>query len=207
MLDKYTGLAIALIAEFPIGTKLSSEEFDNWAAEQGEPAAPPAGHAKDSDAQLAHVYRRNRLRNKINKKATHPRMRDLGHAPFSLDVTGLNSLEVRAPQTAALALDIQNRLDRYTDTQYETLDRLVGAIDRAALPLAESFRLDGVYKTLERFKRNIKFQIADVDMEIRETVERVKAFTAKQQKQLLDGNAQQPEEATDRARGLTSPPK
>lgn len=79
-------LAEKFQSRFPVGTKLSDEQFDQWAEAEGELSLPAGG--KKSAAWAQHLERRHQLRTKINRSAGHPRMREHGCEPYVIDWVG-----------------------------------------------------------------------------------------------------------------------
>jgi len=98
--DKQRGLphkdkACDFIATFPIGTKVSTDDFDRWGYQQGY-LKVPAGYKKSSDAWKAHLFDRHKLISKLNKAGCHPRM----DRPFTLVLIQKDYYEVVAAHEA-----------------------------------------------------------------------------------------------------------
>jgi hypothetical protein len=82
-------MARDFLATFPIGHKITTDRFDQWAYERGH-LKMPSDDARDSDSWKAHIYDRNRMRKKLNKAAAHSRMEQ----PFALLMIQKDWMEV-----------------------------------------------------------------------------------------------------------------
>lgn len=79
-------LAERFQSDFPVGTKLSPDQFDKWAETQDLLSRPAGG--KKSPAWSRFLERRQQVRLKINRSAEHPRMREHGCEPYVIDWIG-----------------------------------------------------------------------------------------------------------------------
>jgi hypothetical protein len=99
------GIAHIALAEqfqsaFPVGSKPTAEQFDEWAEEKELLERPTGG--KKSQAWSRHLERRHQLRMKINRSAEHPRMREHGCEPYVIDWVGGNFVVNTPDQSDAL---------------------------------------------------------------------------------------------------------
>jgi hypothetical protein len=146
----YAGLAKTFVLEFPIGTKLANERWDEWLQTQGLLRIPPANVSKDSDAWLGHLQRRHIQRNRLNKAATHPRMTDEGSTPFVvLSLRG--GFEVQAPHVAASRAELPRKITSLTETKRKQLGYLMQSSDWSVLPAHEQAIAEAIYDDIDAF--------------------------------------------------------
>jgi hypothetical protein len=78
--------AVAFAKMFPIGSNLSVSEWDDFLSMRGLLTIPNSGQG--SDAWMAHVLRRNRVRQYVNQAAQHPNIHIYGAQPYRIDLVG-----------------------------------------------------------------------------------------------------------------------
>jgi hypothetical protein len=144
-------LALSFIAAFPIGTRVSSAEFDQWAANEGHLVVPSveASRDKQSDAWKAHLMRRHELRYRINKAGTHPRLADEGSTPFTMDTIIPGSYEVRSPHVAYAQSSMAAKIMSTTHTQKTKLTYLMQSADWSTLPPYERIFAEEIYSEID----------------------------------------------------------
>jgi len=161
--SKMTQAAVRFVQAFPIGSELTPAQFDQWAHAQGY-LRIPMGAEKDSDAWLAHLQRRHQFRYKMNKAATHPRLRDEeGVTPFTLDAMKFDVWRVRAPHDAAIKNRVIQRADTLMTTKRQQVDYLLQSADYKELPAYERMFADAMYEDLENFHAMIALQSEQLD--------------------------------------------
>lgn len=109
---------------FPIGSTLVSDDFDDWAQKAGY-LVVPAGAARDSDAWIGHVKRRNTLLVRLNKAASHPRMPD----PFWISVDRVGAWVVRNPPEEIMNRRIRKQIEQLFNSFLLTMKYLMQASD------------------------------------------------------------------------------
>ena len=124
-------VARQFVADNPVDSILSVDDFDAWAQRHGL-LNVPTGAPRDSDAWMAHCRRRTKLRYRINKGGSHPRMQD-GSTPFVVEMDGQNRMKVRGPEDAAACISMQRSVQIVT-TRRRQLRDLLQSKDAANLP-------------------------------------------------------------------------
>jgi hypothetical protein len=146
----HTDLAKTFVADFPIGSKLLSEQLDKWLHDHGMLTVPPLAASKNSDAWLGHLQRRHIMRGRLNNSATHPRMSEEGSTPFILLATK-GGFEVVAPQVAASRAELPHRLQTLAVTKRKQLAYLMQSADWSALPVHEQAIAEAIYDDIDAF--------------------------------------------------------
>jgi hypothetical protein len=142
--------AKTFVADFGIGAKLATEQFDKWLHEHGMLTMPPPDTPKNSDAWLGHLQRRHIMRGRINAAATHPRMTDEGSSPFII-VAIQGGFEVLAPQVAASKAELPRKLQTLVVTKRKQLSYLMQSADWSALPVHEQAIAETIYDDIDAF--------------------------------------------------------
>jgi len=145
----YQDDAIAFVNDFPIGTTLSPEAFDDWAQRRGS-LNVPTGAPKQSDAWKAYLQRRHELRSGINKAASHPRM----DTPFVIESIGVGLWEVRTPQMAISKTRMLRRIESLCETHHKQLAYLMQSADWSALPIHERIVAESLYDQIDHFRED-----------------------------------------------------
>lgn len=110
-------LARLFIRDYPIGSQLSVQAFDEWAEAHGVYSIP-RGVEKSSDAWLAHCQRRHRFRIKLDKAGTHPRMEEDGTSRgFKIDTVSQELFEVRSPLNSIFQQNIPRQTEKFFETK------------------------------------------------------------------------------------------
>lgn len=149
-------LAIDFVRDFPIGTRLDAADFDAWAERHGLLTVPPNYAAKDSDAWKAHLMRRHEQRYRINRGGSHPRLREEGSTPFSLDTITQGIYEVRAPHDAAAHSEIPSKVARFFDTKRKRLAYLMQSADWDVLPPYERILAEAIFDDIDGFRDDVQ---------------------------------------------------
>lgn len=147
--------AIAFLAEFPVGSFLSQDAFDDWAQRHGL-LNVPTGAPKRSDAWMAHLQRRHHLRYGINQAGAHPRM----ETPFVVEsVKGnLGQLEVRSPDVAIQKNRFLDRVESLCKTKRQQLAYLMQSADWSSLPPEERLTAEMLHYDIEMFQKQMALQ-------------------------------------------------
>jgi len=152
--------AIAFGREFPIGTVLSVENFDRWAAGRGLFVLPPKGAPKSGDTWLAHLQRRHQVRHNLCKASAHPRM----ETPYTIQsLTGHAKFEVMSPEQAVSRNNIIRRLDNLLNTKRKQLNYLMQSADFGILPPEEKAVAESIYDDIEGFSRRVHLETELLD--------------------------------------------
>jgi hypothetical protein len=147
----YIDDAMAFIKQFPIGSKLSPEAFDEWAQKRGA-LNVPTGAPKQSDAWKAYLQRRHELRYGINRAATHPRM----EPPFVIDAISFGLWEVRTPQMSISQNKILVGVQSLFNTRRRQLAYLMQSADWSALPVHERIFAENLYDQIDNFREDVE---------------------------------------------------
>lgn len=165
--------AMAFVAEFPIGSILSPERFDDWAHKKGFLNVPD-GARKSSDAWLAHLQRRHQLHYNINKAATHRRM----DVPFAVEFVRNGMWEVRPPHISIAKTKITQRVESLLGTKRKQLDYLMQSADWNVLPPHERIFAESLYDDLDMYQqqielhtRNLSNKFSKLESKIKRAVE------------------------------------
>jgi hypothetical protein len=152
----YTEIATAFVLDFPVGTQILVEEFDEWAQNRGI-LDVPEGARKGSAIWKAHIDNRHKLKTGINAAGTHPRM----DTPFILDVTSEGKTwEVRAPQVAMKKRDKQlSRLATLVSTNRKQLAYLMQSADWHALPIHERIFAESLYDDITQLWKEVQSKV------------------------------------------------
>jgi hypothetical protein len=176
-------MAQQFVAEFPLGTKLSISQFDDWAHRNAFLTVPPEGTSKNSDAWKAHIQRRHELRHNLNLASTHPRMDDkaftldkISEGPGSRSNTGDAMYEVRTPPIAMRTADFHKKIRQYTDKKFRTQFRyLMQSTVWQQLSDYERDATIDLYDDLRQFNDNIKIVTAGISAKIDRLCKRLAA--------------------------------
>ncbi len=148
---RYADLALSFVADFPIGTHLTAEQFDAWLQESGLLTVPATYVAKNSDAWLGHLQRRHIIRNRINTAAVHPRMAETAQGVSFILVAIRGGFEVQSPQVAASKAELPRKIRSLTETKRKQLSYLMQSADWSALPIHEQAIASEIYDDIDNF--------------------------------------------------------
>jgi len=155
--NAYIEHAVAFVVQYPIGTVLTREAFDQWLLDRGLiPRLPPDGIDKDSDAWLGHIQRRHQHRERLNKAATHSRMFQEWNSVSYMIVTTANGYEICAPQIAAERIQLPHHLETITETMRKKLAALMQSTDWQSLPSDMRDMASEVYEDILALKDDTK---------------------------------------------------
>lgn len=147
--------AVAFVEAYPIGSKLTVDEFDAWAGSRGL-FVVPSDVPKSSDQWMAHLQRRHQLRYSINVSGAHPRMIERGHPPFVVETASLGKLVVRSPEEAIRRNRVAQAVDALISTKKRQLRYLMESADWAALPQVERNIAEEIYDDIDGFREEIE---------------------------------------------------
>lgn len=145
--------AASFVRDYPPGTTLKQDEFDEWAQRHGL-LNVPTGAPKKSDAWLAHLQRRHQLRYNINMAGSHPRM----EIPFVVESIKGGNLEVRTPQLAISKCKLTDRLETLCVTKRRQLAYLMQSADWSGLPQHERIVAETLYDDIDMFQQKIELE-------------------------------------------------
>lgn len=155
----WTELAIQFLKDWPIGSRVTIDQFDEWAEQHDLLVVPRLGGApveKSSDAWLAHLQRRHRVRYSMNKAAAHPRMHmERNTQPFSLDLIGEKTLKVRSALQSIAHSQIGDKVQRVLTRRRQQLGYLMQSVDWNAIPVYEKMFASTLYDDIDKFERTI----------------------------------------------------
>jgi hypothetical protein len=157
-------MAMDFVTAFPVGTELNISEFDQWAHASGLLVVPSADASKNSDAWKAHLQRRHELRYRINNAGSHPRLRDNGSTPFTLDkLPGGGMYAVRAPHAAVAMSEIPGKVASFLGTKRRKLGYLMQSEDWDNLPPYERIVAETIFDDIDRFRGLIEHQVRSLE--------------------------------------------
>jgi hypothetical protein len=151
----FTQHAIDFAEEFPLGSFLIRETFDEWLAAAKLLTIPPIDAPKDSDAWLGHLQRRHILYVKLNKACSHPRMAEYGIDPFILTAIR-GGYEVCTPTSEVINSKITKKFQSITETKRKQLKELMQGADWSKIPYQEKEIAIVIYDDIRDFAEATK---------------------------------------------------
>lgn len=183
----YVEYATDFVRQFPIGTTLSTQQFDEWLQGRGLLRIPLPNVSKNSDAWLGHLQRRHQHREKINKAATHPRMWGRGSTPFIVAAYA-GGYEVQAPHAAAARSHAVDRIASLTVTKRRELAYLMQSADFTQLPPHERMRAEEVFQAIEEFAEDTKIGVERLHNKFSRLASRLRSSMDRGEMQSVDGS-------------------
>lgn len=150
----YEDAARAFVVAFPVGSRLTAEEFDEWAQSGGLLPVPRDADRK-SDAWQAHLQRRHQLKYSINKAGSHPRMQPNA---FIIETIAMGTLEVRSPYFAISRSTMLNKIDSLINTKRKQLAYLMQSADWSVLPPHERAMAESLYDDIDMLKQRMDLE-------------------------------------------------
>jgi hypothetical protein len=152
----YSEIAAAFVLEFPVGTEILIEDFDEWASKSGF-LDVPTGARKNSGAWKAHIDNRHKLKTGINAAGPHPRM----DTPFVLDIVTEGKVwVVRSPHEAMKRRDKKlSRLATLVNTNRRQLAYLMQSADWHALPAYERVFAESLYEDINQLWKEVQDKV------------------------------------------------
>lgn len=156
-----TDLAIEFVKDFPLGSNLSVEQFDQWAHDHERLTLPSARAMKDkqSDGWKAHLMRRHEVKKSINSAGAHPRLTKRGSTPFWIASTGYGYLTVRSPQDTVARGELGRKVASITDTHRRLLDYLMQSAEWSKLSPNVQAKVETLYENIVHFKGRVDLEI------------------------------------------------
>jgi hypothetical protein len=125
MSSKYYEHAVAFLQAFKLDSFISHGEFDKWAIEKGL-LKKPSSTEIDSDAWVAHIQRRHRLRANFNYAASSLQMkREAGLEPYTIDRVGTDHYHIRRLHVAVITNKTTERIRSYCINQGKSFGRFM----------------------------------------------------------------------------------
>lgn len=183
----YRDYAVAFAREFPIGTILTHQQFDEWLQRCGLLTIPPSDASKGSDAWMGHLQRRFQHRDKINKAATHPRMWERGSTPFVIAAYA-GGYEVQAPHTAATRSHIGDSIMSLLETKKKQIAYLMQSSDWTQLPPYERVMAQEIYEDLSEYSEDMKTGADRHNKKVTRLQTRLRASIERGEIQSVDGS-------------------
>ena len=154
---KFRDHAVEFSKQWAIGSKLTWEEFSNWAQEQGLlDSVPEEGSDKQSDEWLAYLQRRHQVRMNINKAAEHSDMIGRGGA-YSVVASG-GALLVKSAASALATAKSADRIAQLATTKRKQLEHLYQSTDWSQIPSHEMAMAEGLMIDLTNWIEVINLQ-------------------------------------------------
>lgn len=163
-------LAVTFVNEFPVGSKLTTEQFDSWSdrmligefrydAEKLGLFWTPKNVAAHSIEWRAHITDRNNLRYNILKAAQHPRMYDRGSTAFTIKIPTKDVLIVTTPETAIGEFNLRKAVEDLFDKKKQQLLYLQQSVDYRSLGDDLKYECERVTDEIERLEHDLKTDI------------------------------------------------
>lgn len=183
----YTDYAVDFSRSFPIGTILTHSQFDQWLQYRGLLVIPSADAPKNSDAWMGHLQRRYQNRDKLNKAAIHPRMRERGSVPF-LIAAYAGGYEIQAPHTAAVHSHLGDDITSLTETKKKQIAYLMQSADWTQLPPYERAVAQEIFEAINEFSEDIKTGADRIGRKLVRLEGRIRTSMERGEMQSLDGS-------------------
>jgi hypothetical protein len=167
--------AVAFIRQFPIGSVLSADRFDDWLVEAGMLAAVPRHLSKNSVEWKAHLQDRHNAKMRLNRGGNHPRLLDENLTPFSLDSVGQGTFEVRSPQAAVINSELPRKVENVANTKRRRLKRLMQSIDWATIPERDKLRAEMIVLDIDEFVQLLTMKADQIEYKFKQLENRIKA--------------------------------
>jgi hypothetical protein len=151
--------AMKFIQQFPVGTELTSAQFDSFVVTHGM-IKGPSSYERSSDGWQAFLQRRHQAKINLNKAGSHPRMSEYGGRPFCIVQMGVGTMVVKTPFEAAVTTPVGRQVDSLVETKNRALRHLLESVDFTALPANEQAQVQNLYETLSDYKAQIEFTSA-----------------------------------------------
>jgi hypothetical protein len=150
----YEDAARKFLVEFPIGSRLTADEFDEW-AQAADLLPTPRDTDRKSDAWQAHLQRRHQLKYGINKAASHPRMQS---DAFVVETIAMGLWEVRSPHFAISRNAMLSKIDSLINTKRKQLAYLMQSADWTVLPPHERAMAESLYDDIDMLKQRMELE-------------------------------------------------
>ena len=118
-------LALAFIAEFPIGSQLSQDRFGQWLQQHNLLVIAPL----NSIARRVYTYERKRWRAQINNSASHSRMNAAVGFTFTIALIAQDTLEVRDCIVALATTDNVRPIEMHAKARRRQMNHWAAGID------------------------------------------------------------------------------
>lgn len=129
------------VTQFPKGTTVTPEEFDEWGIAQGI-LEEPHSKEKGSNEWNGHLSKRNRLRYRINAAGMHSRM---GEDTFVIRVINRHEYEVQSCTDAILkGKKIWQKIRSQGNTSMQNMLDLIHSEEYRSLPERKLMRLEAI---------------------------------------------------------------
>lgn len=163
--------ATMFLQRFPIGSKHTSELFDEWAQGHGF-LNVPIGVPTDSDAWIAHVVRRQELRKEIISASTHPGM----GTPFTVKKGGDGKWVVLAPHEGVAQNDLGKKLVSLLSTKRTQLDHLMQCTDWDNLQPFEKAFAESIYSDIRLLQSQVTTHVEYLETKFENLGRKLKAM-------------------------------
>ena len=150
----YHELAVKFVRNFPIGTTVTIEKFDRWAHDHGYYSVPFEA-PKQSDVWLAHLTRRNQLRQNLYKASTHPRMYENGGKCFVLNNSGVGAMIVDSASTALEQPQFASKLSTLIGTKRKQLSFLMQSADLDQMQPWQKSVAETLFDDIEQWNKEV----------------------------------------------------
>lgn len=149
----YEETACRFLRDYPIGSRLSSDAFGNWAQRRGLIDAPQ-NVSIHSRTWKAYVRDRSYLRHKINRAAAHPRM----DTPFVIVVVTPGLLMVCALHDAIGKDPIMDRIESLFETRKREIAYKFQSIDWSSAAPSQFEDAKSIFEDLDNIRDQIDLQ-------------------------------------------------
>jgi hypothetical protein len=160
--EAYREMAVQFIKDFPIGTTLTSEQFDKWAHQHGY-LNVPFDADKKADVWLAHLTRRNQLRQNLYKASTNP---NVVSECYVITVSSGGAMIVESPQVALKQTEFAAKFSSLVGTKRKQLGYLMQSLDIQQLPPHQRAIAENLYDELTDWNSLIHMQTVSFDRRV-----------------------------------------
>lgn len=167
--------AVSFLAKFPLGTELTSEEFDQWAQHTGRLNVPPTNAPRNSDAWKAHIQRRHELRYRISNAGSTPGM---GSDAFVIDTKTFGHWVIRSPHESFSRTDAAGKIHKLAEHKKKQLRYLMESADWSVLPVYEQTFAEEIFYDIESLEvdigtrsSRINSKVKRLEMKLRKAIE------------------------------------
>lgn len=188
--DVYFEAAVAFLADYPVGSRLSDDDLDVWLENHGFLIIPPTNTPKDSNEWGGHLLKRKMERNALNKAAQHYRMfTEFDSETFMVEhIKGTHQYEVRALHIAVFVNEWQQRADRHTATIKRQMQRILQGVPWEAIAPHIRANLVRVYRELTYFQEDTAIRAQRMNALVQESYSEVEGVIGGVAlRQLLEG--------------------
>jgi hypothetical protein len=190
--DIYFRTATLFLHDFPIGSRLTAGQLDEWFAAHGFLTIPPEDTDKASNEWQGHLMKRSAERMRLNKAASHPRMASefdaktfsvvwakRGRQPSAenpIPVSGDDLYEVRSCDKAVFLNEWETAVGRLTRTKKRQMRSLLQGVPWEHIGPNTANNLKRVFRELGYFEEDVVTRAERMNELLLEAYQEVEKF-------------------------------